>query len=30
LQVGEVDLVAVGDGESADAGGGEVERRRAA
>jgi len=30
LQVGEIDLVAVGDGQAADAGRGEVERRRAA
>jgi hypothetical protein len=30
LQVGEVDLVGVGDGEPADAGRGEVERSRAA
>jgi hypothetical protein len=30
LQVGEIDLVAVGDGQAADAGSGEVERRRAA
>jgi hypothetical protein len=30
LQVGEVDLVGIGKGQAADAGGGEVERRRAA
>ena len=30
LQVGEVDLVGVGEGQAADAGGGEVERRGAA
>jgi hypothetical protein len=30
LQVGEVDLVGVGEGEASDSGGGEIERRRAA
>jgi hypothetical protein len=30
LQIGEIDLVGVDDGQAADAGGSEVERRRAA